>query len=79
MMMSSNGNVSAWLAFCEGNLQVSDGFPSKCPMTRSFDVFFDVRQEKNDWANSPDAGYLRRHATRCDVIVMFISYTLFCC
>ena len=46
MMMSSNGNVSAWLAFCEGNLPVSDGFPSQCPMTRGFDVFFDVRQEK---------------------------------
>ena len=34
---------SALLAFCEGNRPVTGGFPSQRPVTRSFDVFFDLR------------------------------------
>ena len=30
------------LALCEGNLQVTGGFPSQRPVTQSFDVFFDL-------------------------------------
>ena len=37
---------SALLALCEGNPPVTSGFPSQRPMTRSFDVFFDVRLNK---------------------------------
>ena len=34
---------SALLAICAGNSPVSGEFPAQRPMTRSFDVFFDVR------------------------------------
>ena len=46
MMTSSNGNISALLAFCEGNPPVTGGFPLQRPVTWSFDVFFDVRMNK---------------------------------
>ena len=38
---------SALLAFCAGNSPVTDEFPSQRPMTRSFDVFFDLRMNKS--------------------------------
>ena len=34
---------AALLAICAGNLPVSGEFPAQRPVTRSFDVFFDVR------------------------------------
>ena len=34
---------SALLALCEGNPLVTGGFPSQRPVTRSFEVFFDLR------------------------------------
>ena len=37
---------SELLALCEGNLPVIVGFPSKRPVMRSFDVFFDLRPEQ---------------------------------
>ena len=37
---------SALLAFCEGNSPVTGEFPSQRPVTRSFDVFFDLRLNK---------------------------------
>ena len=37
---------SALLAVCAGNSLVSDEFPSQRPVTRSFDVFFDLRPNK---------------------------------
>ena len=37
---------SALLAFCEGNPPVTGGFPSQRPVTRSFDIFFDLRRNK---------------------------------
>ena len=37
---------SALLALCEGNLPVTGGFPSQRPVTQSFDIFFDLRQNK---------------------------------
>ena len=33
---------STLLALCEGNLPVTGGFPSQRPVTRSFDIFFDL-------------------------------------
>ena len=38
--------ISALLALCEGNPMVTDGFPSKRPLERNFDVFFDLRLNK---------------------------------
>ena len=36
---------SALLAFCAGNSPVNGEFPWQRPVTRSFDVFFDLRLE----------------------------------
>ena len=51
---------SALLALCEGNPLVIDGFPSQRPVTRSFDVFFDLhlnirlsKQSKCRWFETP--------------------------
>ena len=45
-MTSSNGSISALLAICAGNSPVSGEFPAQRPVTRSFDVFFDLRLNK---------------------------------
>ena len=37
---------SALLAFCAGNSPATDEFPAQRPVTRSFDVFFDLRLNK---------------------------------
>ena len=37
---------SALLALCVGNSQVTGVFPSQAPVTRSFDVFFDLHLNK---------------------------------
>ena len=46
MMTSPNGSISAFLAFCARNSPVTCEFPSRRPVTRSFDVFFDLRLNK---------------------------------
>ena len=40
---------SALLAFCAVNSPVTGEFPSQMPVTRSFDVFFDLRLNKPLW------------------------------
>ena len=60
---------SALLVLCAGNSPVTGEFPSQRPVTLSFDVFFDLRQNY-DWVNNREAGDLRRHHTHCDVIVI---------
>ena len=37
---------SAYLAICAGNSSVTGEFPAQRPVTRSFDVFFDLRLKK---------------------------------
>ena len=51
---------SALLALCEGNPPVTGGFPSQRPVTRSFEIFFDLRlnkrlitQPKRRWFETP--------------------------
>ena len=39
-------NISALLSLCEGNPPVTGAFPSQRPVTRSFNVFFDLRLNK---------------------------------
>ena len=49
MMMSSCHQMetfSALLAICAGNSPVTGEFPTQRPVTRSFDVFFDLRLNK---------------------------------
>ena len=60
---------SALLALCVGNSPVPGEFPTQRPVTRSFDVSFDLRL-KNAWVNNGEAGDLRRHLVHYDVIVM---------
>ena len=44
--MTTNGNVFRVSGLCEGNPPVTGGFPAQWPVTRSFDVFFDLRLNK---------------------------------
>ena len=47
MMTSSNGNIFRVTgSLCAGNSPVTGEFPSQRPVTRSFDVFFDLRLNK---------------------------------
>ena len=60
---------SALLAICAGNSPVSGEFPAQRPVTRSFDVFFDLRLN-NAWVNNREAGDLRRYRAHYNVTVM---------
>ena len=57
---------SALLALCAENSPVTGEFPSQRPVTRSFDIFFDI----NDWVNNREAGDFSRNRTHYDVTVM---------
>ena len=63
---------SALLAICAENSPVPGEFPAQRPVTRSFDVFFDLRRNKRLSKHS-EAGYLRRHRAHYDVIVMSLT------
>ena len=54
-MTSSNGNISAVLALCAGNSPVPGEFFAQRPVTRSFDVFFDLRPNK--WLSKQSWGW----------------------
>ena len=68
---------SALLAICAGNSPVTGEFPAQRLVTRSFDVFFDLRLvkrlSKRARINNREAGYLRRHRAHDDVTVMGTS------
>ena len=55
---------SASLTLCAGNSLMTCEFPSQRPVTRSFDVFFDLHWT-NCWVSNQDAGDLRRHLVHC--------------
>ena len=63
---------SAILAFCVGNSPVTGEFPAQRPVTRSFDVFFDLDLNKC-LTNNREAGDLRRHRTHYTGIVMWCT------
>ena len=57
---------SALLALCEGNPPVTGEFPAQRPVTRSFDVFFDLRlnkrlskQSRRGWFETPSRSVWR--------------------
>ena len=52
---------SVLLALCAGNSPVTGEFPAQRPVTRGFDVFFDLSLNKR---LSREAGDLRRHYSR---------------
>ena len=47
--------LSALLAICAGNSPVTGEFPAQRPVTRSFDVFFDLRLNK--WLSNQSWGW----------------------
>ena len=69
MMTSSNGNIFRVTDPLCGNPPVTGEFPAQRPVTRSFDVIFDLRMNtqlsKQSWG-----WYLRRHRAHYDVMVM---------
>ena len=70
---------SALLAFCAGNSPVHGEFPAQRPVTRSFDVFFDLRLNKRlsqqswGWWFESLSRPLRRHSS----VDNFDSYDIF--
>ena len=64
---------SALLAICAGNSPVPGEFPTQRPLTRSFDVFFDLRLNKRlSRVNNGEAGDVRRYHAHYDVTVITI-------
>ena len=61
---------SALLALCAGNSPVIGEFPSQRPVTRSSDIFFDLRLNKR--LNNLEAVDLRRHRAHYDVRVLHL-------
>ena len=59
--------ISALLAFCAGNSPVPGEFPTQRPVTRSFDVYFDLI---NGWVDNREASDLRLYRGHYDVTVM---------
>ena len=59
----------ALLDISAGNSSVTGEFHTQRPVTRSYDVFFDLAWT-NDSVNNRQAGDLRRHHAHYDVTVM---------
>ena len=81
MITSSTGNIFRVTGPLWGNSPVTGEFPAQRPVTRSFDVFFNLRLHKR-WGL-----WLRRHRAHYDVTIMpssgfcvlcVISYHLRC-
>ena len=68
-MTSSNGNISALLALCARNSPVPVNSPHK-GQWRGALMFSLICARINGWVNNGEAGDLRRHRARYDVIVM---------
>ena len=58
--------LSVLLAICAGNSQVTGEFPAQSPVTRSFDVFFDLylnkrlsKQSRGWWFKTPSRSLWR--------------------
>ena len=70
---------SALLVICEGNPPVIGGFPSQRPVTRSFGVFFDLRQNKRSSKQSRGRWFETPLWRLCNVIgrLAFSQWQLF--
>ena len=69
MMTLKMETISALLALCAGNSQVTDEFPSQRPVIRSFDVSL-ICAWLSGWVNNREAGDLQCHHAHYDIIVM---------
>ena len=83
--------LSALLALCEGNSPVTGEFPSQRPVTRNFNVFFDLRLNKRlskqsicRWFETSSRPSLRQYNVYrnilplLSVIFMFLHHTYAC-
>ena len=75
MMTSSNGNISALLALCEGNPSVTGGFPSQMASDAELSYVSLIYAWTNGWGNNRNAGDLRRHCANYDFTVMTFSFS----
>ena len=84
MMTSSNGNIFRVTgSLCAGNSPVTGEFPAQRPVTRSFDVFFDLRlitrlskQSRGWWFETPS----RPLWCHCNGIEIYsVSHDIACC
>ena len=64
---------SALLAICVVNSPLIGEFPAQRPVTRSFDIFFDLCMN-DGWVNNRGAGDLRRHRAHYDITMMPMNY-----
>ena len=60
---------SALLAFCAGNSPVPDEFSAQRPVTRSFDIFFDLHLN-NELSKQSRGWWFETPSDHCDVSVM---------
>ena len=60
---------SELVALCAGNSPVTGEFHTQRPVTRNFDVFFDLHLKKNGRVNNREAGELRLLRAHGDVTV----------
>ena len=73
--------LSASLAPCAGNSPVTGEFPAQRPVTRNFDVFFDLRLNKRlskqpwGWWFETPSWWLWRH---CDVVLLTLGPSYEC-
>ena len=65
--------LSALWAHCARNSPLPGEFPAQRPVTRSFDVFFDLHLSKR-WINNWNVGDLRRNHAHYDVTVMHCAF-----
>ena len=75
MMTSSNGNIFRVTDPLCGEFPGPGEFPTQRPVTRSFDVFFDLRLNKR-LSNNREAGDLRRYRAHYDVIIMLFQFII---
>ena len=85
MMTSSNGNIFRVTGSLCGEFTGPGEFPTQRPVTRSFDVFFDLRLNKRLskqpwgwWFETPSWSLWRHFHDRLSVIV-FSGYLIFIC
>ena len=75
---------SALLAICAGNSPVPGEFPAQKPVTRSFDVFFDLRlniqlsKQSCDWWFETPSRPLWRHLNDLHLYRYYIIIYLIC-
>ena len=71
---------SALLAICAGNSPVPGEFPTQRPVTRSFDVYFDLRPNKwlskqswGWWFETPSRSLWRHRNDTCEMLTKFCN------